>query len=128
MATGHEEGQQLVQGSHVLATEVEVLPFALISPGLISCWCQGGELGSCGYPGKRQLNQANKRESSIKTNTDGDRDPEGAEAQTCQDHEPPTGVAGTKALMDGVRTPRGDRPWKQAAPVAWATKAGQEAI
>lgn len=52
----------------------------------------------------------------------------GAEAQICQDHKPLTGVAGTRALTDGDRTPRGDRPCKRAAPGAWAPKSGQGAV
>lgn len=52
----------------------------------------------------------------------------GAEAQTLQDHKPPTEVAETKALTDGDRTGEEPEPWKRAAPGAWATQSGQGAI
>lgn len=47
-------------------------------------------------PRKKQLKQANEREVSMKTNTDGGTDPVGAESKRVN-HNPPTGVAETKA-------------------------------
>lgn len=66
--TEFEEGQQLTQGPHVLATEAGPLHFA--PP-------QGRGTGLLWGSGKKQLTQASEGEAGRKTSTDGDRDPDG---------------------------------------------------